>query len=495
MSKTETDLEQSQELLGKAIEHAKMGEDKDLATRIRTLGERFVRILYGLLKMTEIHDMENRAFVKPIAEFRESGSELSELLGAIHMVLVEDQVFVNDIRIRMNITPGASTLSDELRPHKVGGISFHQIPDEEQTKLLITLLSAKPTQASPRAALIQELSENDLNFLDLTGIYRFRVAGEGHEPVKKDVQKVSSRAASLVEESWDNLSANRAPNPLPLRRAVTDILSATKSDEAGGLSVEGTGSQAYGAHALKVCQISLMIAREAGLSEETLQDLGVAAMFHDMGYAAREGADPKNGFEGFPPPFERHAAAGARLILKQRGFHQAKINRALATLEHHNDFKSDSGTPCLYARIIRIAEDYANFTRRKGPGLTPHDAISRMASASGQWYDPTLFQIFINRMGKYPPGTLLEVKIPIPKDGTIRELSFVLLSQSLVRSPESFDKPLCRLIRTHDGYPCPERFKNRKIDLANKGVIVGVLNDLSFVGELPENNIQDQPQA
>ena len=497
MSDTETDLEKSQELLGKAIEHAKMGEDKDLATRIRTFGERFVRILYGLLKMTEIHDMENQAFVRPITEFRESGLELSELLGAIHMVLVEDQVFVNDIRIRMNITPGASTLSDELRPHKVGGISFHQIPSEEQTKTLITLLSAKPAEASPRAALIQTLAENELNFLDLTGIYRFRVAGEGSGPVKKDVQKVSSRAASLVEESWDNLSANRAPNPLPLRRAVTDILSATKSDEAGGLSVEGSGSDAYGAHALKVCQISLMIARSAGLSEETLQDLGVAAMFHDMGYAAREGADPKNGFEGFPPPFERHAAAGARLVLKQRGFHQAKINRALATLEHHNDFKSEAGTstPCLYARIIRIAEDYANFTRRKGPGLTPHQAICSMAAASGQWYDPTLFQIFINRMGKYPPGTLLEVKIPIPKDGAIQELTFVLLSQSLVRSPESFDKPLCRLVRTHDGYPCPERFKNRRIDLATKGVIVGVLNDLTFVGELEQEAASDQSQS
>ncbi|MBM74240.1 MAG: hypothetical protein CMK59_02465 [Proteobacteria bacterium] len=495
MSETETDLEQSQELLGKAIEHAKMGEDKDLATRIRTLGERFVRILYGLLKMTEIHDLENQAFIKPIAEFRESGTSLSELLGVIHMVLVEDQVFVNDIRIRMNITPGASTLSEELRPHKVGGISFHEIPNEEQTKLLITLLSNKPAESSPRAALIETLSDNGLGFLDLTGIYRFRIAGEASGPVKKDVQKVSSRAASLVEESWDNLSANRAPNPLPLRRAVTDILAATKSDEAGGLSEDGKGSDAYGAHALKVCQLSLMIARGAGLSEETLQDLGVAAMFHDMGYAVREGADPANGFEGFPPPFERHAAAGARLILKQRGFHQAKINRALATLEHHKDFKSDSGTPSVYARILRIAEDYSNFTRRKGQGLNPHEALSRMASAAGQWYDPILFQIFVNRMGKYPPGTLLEVSIPIPKEGTIQELTFVLLSQSLVRSPESFDKPLCRLVRTHDGYPCPDRFKNRKIDLANKGVVQKVLNDLTFVGELQQQSTSETPEA
>ena len=81
---------------------------------------------------------------------------------------------------------------------------------------------------------------------------------------------------------------------------------------------KGKGSEEYGAHALMVCRLSLMIARAVNLSEEALQDLGVATMFHDMGYATREGADPKNGFEGFAPPFERHPAAGARLILKQK---------------------------------------------------------------------------------------------------------------------------------------------------------------------------------
>ena len=47
-------------------------------------------------------------------------------------------------------------------------------------------------------------------------------------------------------------------------------------------------------------------------SEEAIQDLGVCAMFHDMGYAAREGADQANGEHGYAPPYERHASAGAQ---------------------------------------------------------------------------------------------------------------------------------------------------------------------------------------
>ena len=37
-------LEQSQEQLGRTIARAKMGEDKDLAARVRDNGERFARL-------------------------------------------------------------------------------------------------------------------------------------------------------------------------------------------------------------------------------------------------------------------------------------------------------------------------------------------------------------------------------------------------------------------------------------------------------------------
>ena len=121
----------------------------------------------------------------------------------------------------------------------------------------------------------------------------------------------------------------------------------------------------------KSCKLSLFIAKEIGLSEENIQDLGVASMFHDMGYAYREGADPKIGEAGYAPPFERHGAVGARMLLKQRGFNQAKIHRALAALEHHEDYDQvwEVG---LFARIIRIFEDFSNMSSRR-EGVPPHD--------------------------------------------------------------------------------------------------------------------------
>ena len=472
MSEEKSILESSQEHLEKSLKKAKMGEDTGLAILVRDLGERLVRILYGLLKMIELHDIENKAFDKPIVEFIEAGEQLMSVLGALHIVTVEDQVFVNDIRIRLNQAKGASTLSDELAAHEIGGISFHMMPDRQGLKAFITLLSKESHSDAPRADLIVALSEAGLDFIDLTGIYRFRISGEGTVVINRSTEKVSNRAASLIEESWDNLGNNRVPNPLPLRRAVTDILKYA-GDDVGGLRKEEQSST-YGFHTLQVCRFALLIAQELKLSEEAIQDLGLAAMFHDMGYSAREGADPKNNEEGFAPPFERHAIAGARILLKQRGFNQAKIFRALSTLQHHHDYNHPYGTPSLFARIIRIAEDYSNMIRLRGGGYNPQEALARMYAGSGTRYDPTIIQSFVNKMGKYPPGTLLEVEVNMKG----KPISFIMIASSLVRSPETFDKPICKLIKLHDGRDAPAQLANRPIDLSKRGIVKKVLSQI-----------------
>ena len=469
----ELNLDASQEALGKALDRAKMGEDQDLAGQVRDAGERLVRLLFGLIKLTEIHDLSNDAFVKPSEEFSAVMTTAYDLLGAIHIVTVEDQIFLNDIRIRFG-RGDAVLLSAALAPHQVGGMSFHKVPTPEETRKLSGLFAAEPAEEAPRAALIEVFTKSGLDFVDLMGIYRFRVSGES-VIIEKDSAQISARAASLVDEAWDNLSADRNPNPLPLRRAVADILETSDEADVAGLVENPNSNNQYGDHALQVCKLSLFMAKEIGLSEENIQDLGVASMFHDMGYAYREGADPQNGEAGYAPPFERHGAAGARMLLKQRGFNQAKIHRALAALEHHCDYDQDSGKPGLFARIIRIAEDFSNMSSRRGGGYTPHETLARMAAGAGTRYDPVIMQAFVNLMGKYPPGTLLDVEIPL----AIGTYTFVLMSSSLTRSPETFETPLCRLIQLPDGTDCPASYAGKVIDLAKRPhKIIGVRSQI-----------------
>ena len=191
-------------------------------------------------------------------------------------------------------------------------------------------------------------------------------------------------------------------------------------------------------HQLRVAQLALLVGRDLGLAPSLLQDLGVAALYHDCGYAAGSAAAG-----GVGVAFERHAAAGARLLLRQRGFHEAKVRRVLAILQHHRD-ANDRLRPGLFGRILRVAEDYDTLARRSGK-LSPTLALAAMLKWAGTRYDAVVLQLLINALGAYPPGALLKLE-----DGR------VVRSAAPARSPETFATPLARCLRLADGSPAPD---------------------------------------
>ena len=193
----------------------------------------------------------------------------------------------------------------------------------------------------------------------------------------------------------------------------------------------------------------MILAKDLGLTPASIADLGVAAMFHDMGYASRR--------DGQPPTFDQHSVEGLRVLLRQRGFHAAKVRRLLATVEHHRPVAGDHPTPTLYARILRIADEFDILTRpRPGGALCPPSvALRRMAAAAGAAYDATLMKLFVNRLGAFPPGTALRLA-----DGR------TVVSTSGARSPETFERPMCRVVLEADGQPPPRLYA---LDLAVEG--------------------------
>ncbi len=461
-----SDPQGDQGRLERTLRRAWAGEDRELATRVRERGEGLVRQLYGAVRMTRLHALDNQAYDKPILELGETLTELVDLLGAVHLVAVEDQVYVNDVRVRLDPrTDLGRLLGEELRRHRVGGLTFHGVPDPLDLRSLVALFARQPDPRKPRQVLQGVLVSHGIDCIELTGVFRYRTSGERAAPQRGDVARVAFRAAALVDAAFDNLGANRIPNPLPIRRAVTDILEAGAG--AVGLWQEHDVASAYSAHSLRVALTSMLIGRGLNLSDEALQDLGVAAMFHDVGYAAREGAESMDGEDdaelaGYPPPLERHPSAGARLLLRQRGFHAAKIHRVLATLHHHRDCEDDRGRPLLFGRILRIAEAYDNLQRPDGGDRSPPDALRSLKRYAGSRYDPVLVQLLVNTLGCYPPGTMLQLE-----DGR------VVRSVSVARNQATFDKPLCELVRRADGSEPRER---DLVDLAVEGRVEAELS-------------------
>jgi hypothetical protein len=443
-----------QTALGQALHQARAGEDKQLGQKVRELGEQFVRLTNGLVRLSAIHAPENAAFNEPTAQLVNTLLKLDRLIGQVMIVCVEGQVFVNDVRVRMDDrVSGPQALEAELARHNCGGLSFARPQDNEQVRAMVSCIAGPPGEKNPLVDFAEALRACGVSEVTPMGRFRLRVTGETERAANAvELQRTLQRANAVVAQAWGNLGANRTPNPLPIRRLVNEFIDASKEgdvlqkeEEAG----EGLASGEFARHCIRVTTYSILIGRALGFSAGSLADLGVSAMYHDAGYALLDD-------DGFAPPFLHHGTAGVRILARQRGFHQAKLKRMLAAIEHHRDLDRQ---PSLYARIIRIGDDFDNYTRLRASGalMSPAEALARMASAVGTAYDPHLFQLFVNTVGTFPPGTLLRLH-----DGR------VVITIGGSRDAARFARPVCKVLRNADG-TIPD---DATIDLAEPGLQV-----------------------
>ena len=438
------ELARAQTALGRALGRARAGEDRELAQKVREGGEQLAQMLGGLLKLTRTHSPDNHAFDAPVAEFARALGALGELLGTVHLVTVEDQVYVNDIRIRSEGKGGGRDLGGELRRHNTGGLSLHGALDERQVRTLVTGLAGPAAPEAPRHALAAWLEAQGLGTVELAGIHRFRTTQVDSDAPRRDPGEVLGRLLELVGETFENVAAGRVLNPLPLRRTVVEALEA--GIEAPAFWLAFPDCPPHASHAVEVAMTALLLGKAARLPGGSLQDLGIAALVHDAGYLAPDVGEGR-------AALARHPVEGARVVLRQRGFSEAKLRRLRAVLEHHRDFGDAALRPSTFGAILRLAEDYANVVRLYGAKITREAALGAMLKAGGKLYHPVLAQLLVNALGRYPPGTLLEMG-----DGRFGR------STAPSRGEELWDKPLVRLLD-----PTTRKVGPELLDLARGG--------------------------
>ncbi|HEY7725269.1 MAG TPA: HD domain-containing protein, partial [Anaeromyxobacteraceae bacterium] len=369
----------------------------------------------------------------PVAEFTRALQRLEGMVGVVHLVAVEDQVFANEMRLRAEGRPGLPELGGELRRHNVGGMVFQSSLEDWQVRQMVAGLASAPAEPHPRTALQARLTAAGVSGLELQGVYRFRTS-EDVEDGRVDPAAALRRALELSALAWESASTGRVFSPLPLRRAVVEMLEIGASGPA--LWDAWVTSFPRHEHALSVALHALLLGDALGLPRAVLQDLGVAALVHDVGYAVMGGDSALAGPEGLA----RHPGEGARALLRQRGFSDAKLRRLRAVLDHHRGHAEPRGTPSLVGSLLRLAEDYASFLRVYGTRVAAADVLSAMSLAAGSLYHPVLAQLFVNALGRYPPATLVELE-----DGRCARVT------SPARSPETFATPLARLVDARSG--------------------------------------------
>lgn len=183
------------------------------------------------------------------------------------------------------------------------------------------------------------------------------------------------------------------------------------------MNVVDRGESTY-SHPMNVAVLSLIVGKEARLSEAEMVALGLGALFHDIGKERLPKKLLKKRGERTRPEqelLERHPEHGAALLA---GIDIFPREAARVVAQHHERMDGSgfpeglsSGEIDRLARMVAIADAYDNHCNRADPmeSLTPYLALSYMFGQQKHLFDVELLALFIRCLGVYPPGTVVEL--------------------------------------------------------------------------------------
>ena len=171
-------------------------------------------------------------------------------------------------------------------------------------------------------------------------------------------------------------------------------------------------------HSLNVCVLAIVLGRHLNFSEKNLNIAGLCGMMHDMGkmQIPLEILNKPGKLEwGELEVMRSHTTLGYELLKDSDNIHPSAIETALT----HHERLDGKGYPRQiktsgisdFAKIVTIVDMYDAMTsdRIYQKGRTHLEATHVLTNMAGTQLDPTFVIKFIESLGVYPPGCLVEM--------------------------------------------------------------------------------------
>ena len=233
--------------------------------------------------------------------------------------------------------------------------------------------------------------------------------------------KAHQETSSLIKSFMDEVSLGGSINVQAAKDAVAQcVQSIMNSPDALMWMTQLKNKDAYTAeHSMNVCVLAIALGRHLNLPEEELHHLGLCGMMHDMG---KMQIDPEvlnkstklNAHD--VQMLKTHPSLGWQVLMKSSDMYSGAIDVAYA----HHEKLDGSGYPrgltseqiTPYTRIISIADIYDALTsdRVYRKGRTHLEAINHLTKIGESHLDLNLTIKFIECLGIYPPGSLVEMQ-------------------------------------------------------------------------------------
>lgn len=450
------------------------------------LGRIMVTNFFVLIKTVQNYQEGHTAINAPLANLHQMVREIHRKNEEASLRVKRGYLLMGEIRLKPD-WPGVEAFNfimGEMRHHLIGGVSFMPaVTVEELAKFVYIFNEVEPIPTPQTFQKFQEkMQQRMVANIELEMLGQDDEWGEDFDDSELTDNRVRSRKIynQTIHAVSDVMESAKMGQTLRLRKSkrvvqcLIDQLLAAETNLMGLTTIRCHDEYTYN-HSVNVCILSLAIGQRIGLSKQKLCELGMAALFHDIGKS-----DIPLAILNKPTEFSReeweimqkHPLLGVKNLMKLKGLDALGARIISGAFEHHLycDFSGYPRLPYkrlgLFGRIISIADCYDGLTSSRVYSRVPHSpdkALKFMLTRSGKIYDPILMKLFVNSIGIYPIGTLLLLDS--------QELCVVVENNP---DPVQWDRPRVKIIADATG----KEVNGEIIDLADPKCSLAVKDTL-----------------
>lgn len=283
-----------------------------------------------------------------------------------------------------------------------------------------------------------------------------------------EAEKTYKTSFDTVQSTMENIKMGRGIDTKAIKQTVSaSVDNIFHQPEAMLLMSRLKSKDEYTSqHSLNVSVIAIALGNYVGLNQKQLNDVGLCGILHDMGKMLTPDEvlnKPGKLTEEEFTIMQKHPVDGHEILSSAEGI----MHEAIHVAHAHHEWLNGTGYPqglagkdlSLYNRIVTIADAFDAITsdRVYKKGATIESALQIIHNHRGTAFDPVLATQFIEEIGIYPLGTVVELH-----NG---EIGIVMHT-----SPEKRLRPWIKIILDQEHNPVePHLIDLSKPDVDNEG--------------------------
>jgi HD-GYP domain-containing protein (c-di-GMP phosphodiesterase class II) len=391
---------------------------------LRRAGRQLIFATYGALRAVKLYPVENAAVQKALADLTRQTNELITSDGELEVRISGEFIFINQTRLRLDLDNFASFshLLSLLRASGIGSVTIAPAVTAKDWLVFLSLLQAPGSDdaAERLEQLMRKLEGADVKAFTFSP--PTDPGGDNREKNKERAKRTYAQSVAATRELMSSVRMGGSPNVKKIKRVVQGIVDQILNEETSliGLTTIRDYDEYTFTHSVNVCIFSVALGKRLGLTKLQLYDLGMTALFHDIG-KSRVPAEVLNKTTGLTDDEWRtianHPWMGVLSLFQIRGAQELPYRAMIVAHEHH--MKRDlTGYPrairprtlSVFSKIVAIADSFDAATSRRAyqtVPFTPAQVMAELRDNPRRGADPVIVKAFINLTGIYPVGTLV----------------------------------------------------------------------------------------